>query len=768
MITLVEARPADPATGAAVPVRLAGGGTRAFDQFGRVDWLAGVAGPPRFSAAFAFEDGGWTGGVVPQSTPIVFSPAEPATLVRLARYYWRDAPVSIWTAPDDGAPGEPLTGTVAAMEIGGGAMTLTVSLVPAGLTRALIVDRFKGTGGAEGDEEAEGREKRRSWGRVCNVAAQLLRKASNIYEVGDPSRPLQGITIVRDKGRAGPLTVLAWQGSIAATLAALAAAAVPRGGAVVAPSIACVRWWTKPAGPLTVDLLGEIGAGYVESAPEIAARIAAAAGGIAIEDLAAVVALRPAPAGIHVVAGETVAQVLDRLLLCSSLLWLVSPAGALRVLPWAFGASAAAIGWTPGAPAAPAWSAEGAAPQPWAPAAGSIERLRTHGAQRGRTFAPIRSRRVGYRRNHRPQDDGEIAADILYEDGTSIDDLKPAEGGADVTGDHTADDTAHIGGEETAAFIARVVNLEDVLAPEGEIDKALIEIREAGGKVEERVDTVELQLSGDEESYFSKQLALGFDGATALAKATSTLNAKVNGPDGLDAKVKQQSGTLAKLSGRTLAYWQVEASAGSAGTDAFVTVRAETDPDEAPTSSVAIGARTFMVYNQASGLWLKTLDVSGGNVRIYGNLAVDGSVTTRNIVAGAVTQSMTFSAPDVLLGSGETLLIETPAITLGDLLYGAALAVVFLTQDGTDQKDSGMTVRTYVDWGGGLGYQLVRDHEQRVRSTGGDTFWVLPVSFPLALASTKPIRVKVTGTRAGGDGPTYVRDILIGVLGGKR
>jgi len=101
-----------------------------------------------------------------------------------------------------------------------------------------------------------------------------------------------------------------------------------------------------------------------------------------------------------------------------------------------------------------------------------------------------------------------------------------------------------------------------------------------------------------------------------------------------------QSGTLDMLTGRTLAYYQIEADAGPAGTDAFVTIRAETQPGQPVTSNVAIGASVFLVYNPASGgQWLKTFEVSGGNVRIYGNLELDGSVTRRNVVAGDAKQA---------------------------------------------------------------------------------------------------------------------------------
>lgn len=438
VVVLVEAGPADARTGAPVAVRLAGGGTRAFDQLGHGDWLAGVAGPPRIVAGFGFAAGGWTGGAIPQTAMVVFSPAERDTLAALARHYWDEAPVRVWTADDGATPALAIDGTVATAPIGPGGLTLTIAGMAAALSRPLVTARFAGTGGLEGDADATGGDKRRSWGRVFNVEARLLRKASNRYEVGDPAFPLQAIPAVRDKGREGALAAIGWQGSTEATLAALEAAEVPRGGAVVAPSIAQLRWWTQPAGPLTVDVLGEIGAGYVETVATIADRIvAAAAGGMAVQDLASADRLRPGAAGIHVTAGETAAQALDRLLLGASLLWIADAAGSVTLLPWAISGALAAEAWAPGAPASPAWTSAGMAPRAWAPAA-RPERLRSRAVERVATFPPVRSRRVGYRRNHRPHSPAEIAADILagdvrFPDGATAEQLQPAEAGAQVT-----------------------------------------------------------------------------------------------------------------------------------------------------------------------------------------------------------------------------------------------------------------------------------------------------------------------------------------------
>ena len=90
---------------------------------------------------------------------------------------------------------------------------------------------------------------------------RLIDAANSIYEFGDPAFGFSAWSALRDKGREGTFTTLAWQGSIAATLAALQAAVAERGGGVVAPSIACAKWWTQPSGPLTADFIGSAGSG---------------------------------------------------------------------------------------------------------------------------------------------------------------------------------------------------------------------------------------------------------------------------------------------------------------------------------------------------------------------------------------------------------------------------------------------------------------------------------------------------------------------------
>lgn len=391
-VTLIEAAPWDAATGAMVIVRLAGGGTRGYNHLGFTDWKAGLASQPRFTAAIPFSQEGWTGGeAIPQVGTIRFYPTDPALLATISSYHWLGSPVTIKTGDD--ATASPtwtteVTGTIAAIQCGDGVLDLTIADIGAALDVSLVTARFAGIGGLEGGIDALERIKRRSWGRVFDVEGQVLDKPNNIYEFGDPAFPWQSIDEVRDMGRAGPITVLASAGSAAATLAALVAATPTPGGGIVAPSIACVKWWTQPAGPLCCDAHGEIGAGYVETAPAIAAAIlAAVVPVVTITNTAAAITARPGIAGLHIAdESETIAEALDRLLLGVSLLWPLNSDGSITLREITFDSPA--------------------------------ETLASQLITREAAYKPISRRRLGYYRNETIHSASDIAADVLEPDAT--------------------------------------------------------------------------------------------------------------------------------------------------------------------------------------------------------------------------------------------------------------------------------------------------------------------------------------------------------------
>lgn len=386
-VVLFEALPRVATTGATVAVRLAGGGSKAYDQLGFNDWRGGIVAPPKFTSAIGFDQSGVTGAALPQIANLRFFTSDPTLVDTLAGYVWSRAAVTIKVDDDEAAsPTYPvaLTGTVASVNVAGGVVTFTISDLSIDLDAAAVPNSFAGTGGIEGGSEALGRVKRRSFGYCFNVEGRVLDKANNIYEFGDPSKPLSSMPLIKDKGRAASsVTLVAWAGSIGATLAALIATAAPNGGAAYAPSIACVKWWTVPAGPLTADLIGEVSNSAIAPARLASYLIAAYAPAISIANLATAEGWVNRPAGVHIEsASESIASVFDRLLFPVGLIWSITPAGLLTFdrLTWA----------------------------------SPIESLTADTIRRETVFQPLRTRRVGYQKNHRIHTDGEISAALDF------------------------------------------------------------------------------------------------------------------------------------------------------------------------------------------------------------------------------------------------------------------------------------------------------------------------------------------------------------------
>ncbi|MCX7284409.1 MAG: hypothetical protein NTX28_10250 [Novosphingobium sp.] len=401
-LILIEVTPRRVADGVAQPVRLAGGGAALPYFYGGQHWRGGVLALPSFitSLDFAGTDFG-------TAAEIVWAPSTAADLAELAALVWFDAPITVRIGPEGALPPVAIIGKVLEAKTGDGRLRIALSDPAADLKKPLLTARFAGTGGLEGPVEWAGAIKRRAWGRVWNQRGEPIDKANNIYCFADPLRPIQSFDAVRDKGAAAAaLTTVAWAGSAAATLAALQAAVAPQGGGVVCPSIACVKWWTEPAGDLHADLRGEIGGGYVETTATIAERLVEALGGpsFAPGAIAAADAARPAPVGWTANDDSTtVAAMLDELLRGSSLLWLLNGAGEIEVRPWAWGASSSTA--------------------------------RSHDVERRSSYRPLATRKLGYRRNESPMDRGAIVAivfadTVAYLDGTLAETLQPAEAGA--------------------------------------------------------------------------------------------------------------------------------------------------------------------------------------------------------------------------------------------------------------------------------------------------------------------------------------------------
>lgn len=422
-LILIEAQPRRVADGVAETVRLAGGGGALPYHYAGAHWRAGIEALPTIIASLDY-DGEIVGGGVPQAMTINFAPNGQSGVSALSGYYWGDAAITVRVGPEGALPPVIAQGKVTETASSEGKMAIALADPAADLKKPLLTDRYAGTGGLEGPVEWEGLLKRRVWGRVWNLAAEPIDAANNVYCLADPTRPLLAISAVRDRGApAAALTFVDWAGTAADTLAALQASVAPAGGGVVCPSIACIKWWTEPSGDLHADVLGEVGAGYVETTAQIAQRLVEAldgpafvAGTVVAADIA-----RPAPVGwIAKDESTTVAAMLDELMANVSLMWLLAPTGEIVIRPWAWGASVATA--------------------------------RSEDVSRIKQLPPVTTRRLGYRRNESRMARGDLAAIVLanevaYLDGTAAQDLQPAEAGATLgapsgtpVGSITADD----------------------------------------------------------------------------------------------------------------------------------------------------------------------------------------------------------------------------------------------------------------------------------------------------------------------------------------
>lgn len=445
----IELRPRDPASAGLATLRFAGGARHRsyFREENGQHYKAGLVAAPRFAARIGFGKDGFTGQTIPQASRIQIAPAEADVFESLAGYFWKDAAITIDAGPEDASTFPRLfTGTVVGDAIADGVFTFTIADLSTRLDKPVCTARFAGNGGIEGGEEAEGRTKRRSWGFVFNVEGRLLDPANSIYEFGDPTFPLSSFSALRDKGRGGPFTVLAWQGSIAATFAALQASSPAQGGGVVAPSIACAKWWTEPSGPLTADFVGTPGTGGSMAAASLIDSISAHFAGPAVTGRTATNALRPAAAGIHVGDESTTgAQLIDRLALGSSLVWVAAPEGVIRLLPWTFDN-------------------------------GDAEPLQGQFISRERAYAPHYRRRVGFQANNRRHSESEIAESIRLDDGVLFESLRPAEPNA-TAGAVIPDPLTYVPGDPYPGYIRDEAG--NVRAP-GELLNSSIELTPGG------------------------------------------------------------------------------------------------------------------------------------------------------------------------------------------------------------------------------------------------------------------------------------------------
>lgn len=471
-LILVEAQPRNAATGALFTTRLAGGGGGEPSYYFDQHWKRGITGLPTIVTSIDFNGTDLGTGSVPQAMAIRWAPSSSAALAELVALNWLDAAITVRIGA---GPTPPVitVGKVIDMNTDSGVMTLALSDPAADLKKPIVKDRYSGTGGVEGPAEWQGKLKRRVWGRVFNLEGEPIDPAHQVYCFGDPNHSWAEISTVRDKGAtAASLVLLPWQGSVASTFSALQDAVAPVGGGVICPSIACVKWWTQPAGSLCADVKGEIGAGYQETAPAIAERIVAAVSSVpfAAGTVAAAIVARPAVVG-WVAADEngTASAALDALLGDVSLLWLLDN-DQILLREWSWGAPVASV--------------------------------RSVDASRKAAFRPVSHRRLGYRRNQHVMARDAIAGivlatDVVFEDGSTAVNLQ-----ASVAQAQSSADQAQASADQALDALkdanGSVVAVKDQLAAvKATLDAAVATARVEAGAARTEAETARTELADE-------------------------------------------------------------------------------------------------------------------------------------------------------------------------------------------------------------------------------------------------------------------------------
>ncbi len=398
--------------GVAVPVRLCWKAPGAAAFFGQ-HWHPAVSQPPSLENSIGFD--GQRFGILPapQVGDLVF--ALPPQLRHVAGLVWRDAPITIrqaiWPAgPVTSLPDAAFTtiwqGLAEDISVDDG--LASVRLIDAGqaLRTPFAATKFGSSGialldsDAAAEDRAAGRVVPMAFGRCFSVPGLLVDRVNNIWLFS--GRPATAVTGFYDGGAAFTLGVA--RASLAALIATPPAAGrvdwcLDAGGLFLA------RPWDEPVYPFTCDAtFGGTLAGDI-AATLVAGRLPMLAGTVAAFNAAV-----PAACGLYVDDESTTAVLLDRLLAGLGAFWRVHSSGAVALRR---------IGWGAGAISVPAH--------------------RRSAPRRLRIVMPTAKRSLGYARNNRVHSESEIAQillaeDIVYGDGTPVQDLQPAGPGADATG----------------------------------------------------------------------------------------------------------------------------------------------------------------------------------------------------------------------------------------------------------------------------------------------------------------------------------------------
>ncbi|MCC4258006.1 hypothetical protein, partial [Sphingobium lactosutens] len=286
---LAEVAPLKIADGSRPVLRASSAQDRRLNGVAGQRWWPAITKLP--SLAIPLFDGDFTEEVAPGSASFTLRLEALANLDASVRAYrWAGAAVSLY-AVDDGlslnaagsydVPSLDATrifkGRVESFAIDGGALNITADVDQEPFNKDVLKLTYAGTGEAEGGEDLKGRLKPWIFGRALNVEPILIDSVDNVVQFSAYS--IQGISALYERGSSfGP--------SIGnySTYAQLVAATIPAGRWATCHALGMARLGAPPYGVITGDVDGDNATGFIRRTGAIIRRVALASG-VALEQI---------------------------------------------------------------------------------------------------------------------------------------------------------------------------------------------------------------------------------------------------------------------------------------------------------------------------------------------------------------------------------------------------------------------------------------------------------------------------------------------------
>jgi hypothetical protein len=730
-----------------------------------------------------------------------------------ARYSLADALIQLWT----GEPGIPFAQWTRRMvgrlseqpKIAAGVASVSFAVDDSWLDTPLL-SLYAGTTGAEGEAAQKGTPKPLALGAPRYVPGVMIDSVNTILQLSSYGA-VQGIDVALEK-----LSRFSASVGNYATFADLKAAAIPRGRWATCLSAGLVRHGAPLNGQPSYLMRGDVAGsgGWVRLPGAIIKRIAEIAGAgdrVSVASLAALDAARPWPLSLWLDQQVTPRAIIQRIAASVNAVAGVSWLGELFVVPIGIGAPSATLN-TDGSSLPPVGDvSQVVAGQPFWRLALQAERTwQVHALgdvaftapliEFGR-YDPTTTYREGNivdledgsrwlyaaatpSAGNAPSADSGYWSSLsgpvrpTYDDGTPIDDLKPAEPGAtngapgnSPFGDTTAQaalDKLNVNGMNVLAAVLQGPLLEALVKARTTIDGQDLatvvvdltqEVTTGTGALAQSLRA--LGAGNEDNSAFvinaeTAQIGPGKN----LAQSIKTLESSSSD---YDASITRLDEILTDKSGTTLRTINVM-TLGGAITGTYNTLTKEFK------SEYVVVADVFKVINPNGGAPITPFSIINGVVTMLdvevANIRA-GSVTIAGIAAG-LSKVTRYTQADTTIGTAEVTLCETDLFDVGDGVgAGNALATINFEHDGLGVRDSAASFRIYVDTGSGYA-QFGPTRRSGIIVAGGSGYWVLNFAAQVPISALGKARVRLTGTglsiQNGPAAGTVCRGVTIDVM----